>query len=332
MPEFHLEFEKPVLELKQKIEELKNFSESNSIDVSEQIGALTSRLNEMIREIYTSLTPWQRVQLARHPERPYTLDYIEHLFTNFIELSGDRRFRDDKAIVGGFAKFRGKPVMVIGTQKGRDMKSNVYRNFGWPSPEGYRKAMRLMLLAEKAEVPIITFIDTPGAFPGISSEERHIAEAIAVNLRDMFSLRVPVIAIVIGEGGSGGAIGIGVGNRILIMENAYYSVITPEGCAAILWKDRKHAPQAADALQLTAEKLRELGIADEIIPEPFGGAQRDYAKAAELLGDVLARHLRELRKFSGTKLREQRYAKFRAMGRFAEAAAEPAATEAGEEQ
>ena len=195
MPEFHLEFEKPIIELKKKIEEMQKFSESNSIDVSDQIASLTERLNQMMNEIYSSLTPWQRVQLARHPERPYTLDYIEHMFTNFVELSGDRRFRDDKAIVGGFAKFQGKPVMVIGTQKGRDMKSNVYRNFGWPSPEGYRKALRLMQLAEKAEVPIVTFIDTPGAFPGISSEERHIAEAIAVNLRDMFNLRVSVKAV-----------------------------------------------------------------------------------------------------------------------------------------
>lgn len=320
MPEFHLEFEKPIVELKKKIHELQQFSETNEIDVKSQIDALTERLNDMMREIYSSLTPWQRVQLARHPERPYTLDYIENIFTGFIELSGDRRFRDDKAIVGGFALFQGKPVMVIGTQKGRDMKSNVYRNFGWPSPEGYRKAMRLMQLADKAGVPIVTFIDTPGAFPGISSEERHIAEAIAVNLRDMFALSVPVISIVIGEGGSGGAIGIGVGNRVLIMENAYYSVITPEGCAAILWKDRKFAPQAADALQLTAEKLMELGIADEIIKEPFGGAQRNYEEAARNLSEVLARHLCELRKLSGTRLREQRYQKFRNIGEFASAA------------
>ena len=332
MPEFHLEFEKPIIELKKKIEEMQKFSESNSIDVSDQIASLTERLNQMMNEIYSSLTPWQRVQLARHPERPYTLDYIEHMFTNFVELSGDRRFRDDKAIVGGFAKFQGKPVMVIGTQKGRDMKSNVYRNFGWPSPEGYRKALRLMQLAEKAEVPIVTFIDTPGAFPGISSEERHIAEAIAVNLRDMFNLRVPVVSVIIGEGGSGGAIGIGVGNRILIMENAYYSVITPEGCAAILWKDRKFAPQAADALQLTAEKLLSLGIADEIIPEPFGGAQRDYDQAAEMLKEGLARHLSELNRLSGSKLREQRYEKFRAIGRFLEAPEETEKTsEAGAE-
>ena len=271
-----------------------------------------------MKSIYGNLTPWQRVQLARHPERPYTLDYIDRIFSNFMELSGDRRYSDDKAIIGGFARFQGKPVMVIGTQKGRDMKSNVYRNFGWPNPEGYRKAMRLMQLADEAGVPIITFIDTPGAYPGVTSEERHIGEAIAVNLRDMFSLSVPVIAVVIGEGGSGGAIGIGVGNRILILENAYYSVITPEGCAAILWKDRKYAPQAADALDLTAERLLELGIADSIVKEPFGGAQRDYDKAAEYLATALAGQLAELKKLSPTKLRDQRYEKFRAIGEFSE--------------
>ncbi|MPM60950.1 Acetyl-coenzyme A carboxylase carboxyl transferase subunit alpha [bioreactor metagenome] len=319
MPEIHLEFEKPIIELRKKLLELQELSETNKLDLSTEISSLTERMNQTMREIYSKLTPWQRVQLARHPERPYTLDYIEQLFTNFIELSGDRRFRDDKAIVGGFAKFLGKqPVMVIGTQKGRDMKSNVYRNFGWPSPEGYRKAMRLMQLADKAEVPVITFVDTPGAFPGISSEERHIAEAIAVNLRDMFSLRVPVISVIIGEGGSGDAIGIGVGNRVLIMENAYYSVITPEGCAAILWKDRKFASQAADALQLTAEKLLELGIADGIIPEPFGGAQRDHEAAAKLVGEAISKQLSELKKLSGSKLKEQRYEKFRAMGAFTE--------------
>ena len=318
MAEFHLEFEKPLIELKKKIGELEQFSKANSIDVSEQVAALTARQEEMMKSIYGNLTPWQRVQLARHPERPYTLDYIERIFSNFMELSGDRRFSDDKAIIGGFARFQGKPVMVIGTQKGRDMKSNVYRNFGWPNPEGYRKAMRLMKLADEAGVPIITFIDTPGAYPGVTSEERHIGEAIAVNLRDMFGLSVPVIAVVIGEGGSGGAIGIGVGNRILILENAYYSVITPEGCAAILWKDRKFAPQAADALDLTAERLMELGIADGIVKEPFGGAQRDYDKAAEYLAEALAEQLAELKRLSPTKLRDQRYEKFRAIGEFSE--------------
>ncbi|MBQ8754328.1 MAG: acetyl-CoA carboxylase carboxyltransferase subunit alpha [Lentisphaeria bacterium] len=318
MAEFHLEFEKPLVELKKKINELEQFSRENSIDVSAQTAALTVRLEETMRSIYGNLTPWQRVQLARHPERPYALDYIERIFSNFMELSGDRRFSDDKAVVGGFARFQGKPVMVIGTQKGRDMKSNVYRNFGWPNPEGYRKAMRLMKLADEAGVPVITLIDTPGAYPGVTSEERHIGEAIAVNLRDMFSLSVPVIAVVIGEGGSGGAIGIGVGNRILILENAYYSVITPEGCAAILWKDRKYAPQAAEALDLTAERLMELGIADGIVKEPFGGAQRDYDKAAEYLAAALAEQLAELKKLSPSKLRDQRYEKFRAIGEFSE--------------
>lgn len=322
MAELKLEFEKPILELQKKIEEMKRFSTENKIDVTEEINALMQKLDTMTREIYSNLTPWQRIQLARHPDRPYTLDYIERIFSNFIELSGDRRFRDDKAVVGGFAKFNGKPVMVIGTQKGRAMKENLYRNFGWPSPEGYRKALRLMQLADKAQVPVITLIDTPGAFPGVASEERHISEAIAVNLRDMFKLKVPVIAVIIGEGGSGGAIGIGVGNRVLIMENAYYSVITPEGCAAILWKDRAYAPRAAEALKITADKLIELDIADEIIPEPFGGAQRDYDAAADNLAAALKKQLEELEKFSGEELADQRYAKFRAIGRYVEVAEE----------
>ena len=322
MAELKLEFEKPILELQKKIEEMKRFSAENKIDVTEEINALMQKLDTMTREIYSNLTPWQRIQLARHPDRPYTLDYIERIFSNFIELSGDRRFRDDKAVVGGFAKFNGKPVMVIGTQKGRAMKENLYRNFGWPSPEGYRKALRLMQLADKAQVPVITLIDTPGAFPGVASEERHISEAIAVNLRDMFKLKVPVIAVIIGEGGSGGAIGIGVGNRVLIMENAYYSVITPEGCAAILWKDRAYAPRAAEALKITADKLIELDIADEIIPEPFGGAQRDYDAAADNLAAALKKQLEELEKLSGEELADQRYAKFRAIGRYVEVAEE----------
>lgn len=328
MNELKLEFEKPILELQKKIDEMKRFSSENKLDVSEEINALVQRLDGMTKDIYSNLTPWQRIQLARHPDRPYTLDYIERIFTNFIELSGDRRFKDDKAVVGGFAKFNGKPVMVIGTQKGRDMKENIYRNFGWPSPEGYRKALRLMQLADKAGVPVITLIDTPGAFPGVASEERHISEAIAVNLRDMFKLQVPVIAVIIGEGGSGGAIGIGVGNRVLIMENAYYSVITPEGCAAILWKDRAFAPKAADALKITADKLIELEIADAIIPEPFGGAQRDYDAAAENLAAALKKQLSALEKLSGEALADQRYAKFRAIGRFVEENAEEGGVEA----
>ena len=316
MNELKLEFEKPILELQKKIEEMKKFSSENNIDVTEEINALVQKLNVMTRDIYSNLTPWQRIQLARHPDRPYTLDYIERIFTNFIELSGDRRFKDDKAIVGGFAKFNGKPVMVIGTQKGREMKENLYRNFGWPSPEGYRKALRLMQLADKAQVPVITLIDTPGAFPGVASEERHISEAIAVNLRDMFKLKVPVISVIIGEGGSGGAIGIGVGNRVLIMENAYYSVITPEGCAAILWKDRKYAPQAAEALKITAGKLFELGIADAIVPEPLGGAHRNPEQAAENLKAEITRQLDELSKLTPAELKAQRYEKFRAYGAF----------------
>ena len=322
MNENIFEFEKPIAELQSKISELETFSKSSGIDCSEQLEALKGHLEALKKDVYSNLDAWQRIQLSRHPGRPYALDYIERIFNNFIELSGDRRFKDDKAIIGGFAKLQDKPVMVIGTQKGRDMKSNVYRNFGWPHPEGYRKANRLMRLAEKAQVPIICFIDTPGAFPGIASEERHIAEAIAANLRDMFELTVPVIAIIIGEGGSGGAIGLGVGNRILVMENAYYSVITPEGCAAILWKDRKFAPQAAEALQLTADKLITLGIADEIIKEPFGGAHRNFDEAAGYLCDSLKKHLAELNKLSGTKLKEQRYEKFRAMGKVEELAAE----------
>lgn len=322
MNENIFEFEKPIAELQSKISELEEFSKSSGIDCSEQLEALKGHLEALKKDVYSNLDAWQRIQLSRHPGRPYALDYIERIFNNFIELSGDRRFKDDKAIIGGFAKLQDKPVMVIGTQKGRDMKSNVYRNFGWPHPEGYRKANRLMRLAEKAQVPIICFIDTPGAFPGIASEERHIAEAIAANLRDMFELTVPVIAIIIGEGGSGGAIGLGVGNRILVMENAYYSVITPEGCAAILWKDRKFAPQAAEALQLTADKLINLGIADEIIKEPFGGAHRNFDEAAGYLCDSLKKHLAELNKLSGTKLKEQRYEKFRAMGKVEELAAE----------
>ena len=324
MNENTLDFEKQISELQGKINELEAFSKTSGIDCSAQIEALNQHLDKMKAEVYSNLSAWQRIQLSRHPGRPYALDYIERIFNNFCELSGDRRFKDDKAIVGGFAKLINQPVMVIGTQKGRDMKSNVYRNFGWPHPEGYRKANRLMRLADKAQVPVICLIDTPGAFPGIASEERHIAEAIAANLRDMFELTVPVIAVIIGEGGSGGAIGLGVGNSILVMENAYYSVITPEGCAAILWKDRKYAPQAADALKLTADKLIELGIADEIVPEPFGGAHNNFDEAAKLLAEVLKRHLDKLGKLSGEEIKEQRYAKFRAMGRVEELAANEA--------
>ena len=316
MNDIYLDFEAPIAELQKKIDELEKLSNINNIDVSKEVQALTGRLKEMMGSIYEQLTPWQRVQLSRHPRRPYTLDYINMICTNFTELSGDRRHSDDKAIIGGPAKLDGRPVMVIGTQKGRDMKSNLFRNFGWPQPEGYRKALRLMRLAEQAQIPILTFVDTPGAYPGVGSEERHIAEAIAVNLREMFNFTVPIIVTIIGEGGSGGAIGLGVGNKVLIMENAYYSVITPEGCAAILWKDRKYAPQAAEALKITAGKLFELGIADTIIPEPLGGAHRDPEQAAENLKAELTRQLDELSKLAPAELKAQRYEKFRAYGAF----------------
>lgn len=317
-----LDFEKPIFELEEKLADWKKFSAENDIDVSEEMDSLQKKIQVLMKKTYANLSPWQRVQLARHSKRPYTLDYINEIFTDFIELHGDRRYSDDAAIVGGFAKIDGKKVMVIGTQKGRDMKENVFRNFGLPQPEGYRKALRLMKLANKVGVPIITFIDTPGAFPGIESEERHIAEAIAVNLREMFSLTVPVISITIGEGGSGGAIGIGVGNRILILENAYYSVITPEGCAAILWKDRKYSEQAADALNLTATKLKELNIADEVISEPLGGAHKDYSATAAAVKKSLKSHLQVLGKLSPKKIKEQRHEKFRQMGEFMEGLAE----------
>ena len=318
MAEINLEFEKPILELEKKLKEWIELSKTNKMELGDEVSALKKKLTETMKNIYDSLTPWQRVQLARHPERPYTLDYINNIFTDFMELHGDRRMRDDAAIVGGFAKFDGTPVMVIGTQKGRNTKENVFRNFGWPHPEGYRKALRLMQVADLAKAPIITFIDTPGAFPGIASEERHIGEAIAINMREMFGLKVPVISVIIGEGGSGGAIGIGVGNRILIMENSYYSVITPEGCAAILWNDRSYAEKAAEALNLTATDLKRLKIADEIVAEPLGGAHKDPVKAAELLKTSLKKHLNELKKMNAEELMNDRYDKFRAISVFTE--------------
>lgn len=314
----HLEFEKPIVELEKKLQEWVTLSESSKIDVSDEVKVLRKKLDTTMKKIYENLTPWQRVQFARHPERPYTLDYIERVFTDFMELHGDRNYRDDAAIVGGFAKLDGNPVMVIGTQKGRETKENVFRNFGCPHPEGYRKALRLMKLADQAKTPIICFIDTPGAFPGVASEERHIGEAIAVNLRDMFELEVPILAIVIGEGGSGGALGIGIGNRIILMENAYYSVITPEGCAAILWDDRAYTEKAASALKLTASDLQELKIIDDVIIEPLGGAHKDYDKAAQFLKVSIAKHLTELGKLSGEALQEDRYNKFRSIGFFNE--------------
>ena len=315
---YMLPFEKPLLEYQHKLDELKNFSDKSNISVEEETARLRRELQEARRELYAHLTPWQEVMVARHPLRPYTGDYISAFIDDFTELHGDRLVSDDQSILGGFGKLNGHRVMVIGTQKGRDTKSNLACNFGCPFPEGYRKALRLMRLAARFGLPILTFIDTPGAFPGIEGEERHVAEAIAVNLREMFRFPVPIISAVIGEGGSGGALGIGVCNRLLIMEHAYYSVISPEGCAAILWKDRAYASDAAAALKLTAPDLMRLHIADELVPEPPGGAHSDPAAAAEKVRAALVKHLEELLTWPTDALIEQRYDKFRAMGVFRE--------------
>ncbi|HUJ10945.1 MAG TPA: acetyl-CoA carboxylase carboxyltransferase subunit alpha [Verrucomicrobiae bacterium] len=316
---YTLEFEKPIAELEQTLDALQKQATEQKIDLSAQIHSIEEKLEATKKEIFTNLTPWQRVQLARHPKRPYMLDYLQRIATNFIELHGDRRFADDHAIVGGVATIDTSRVMVIGQQKGRDTKENLMRNFGSPHPEGYRKALRLMQLAEKFELPVVSFIDTPGAYPGVGAEERHIAEAIAVNLREMMTLKIPLLAVVIGEGGSGGALGIGVCDRVLIMENAYYSVISPEGCAAILWKDRANAAQAAAALKLTAKDLLELGIVDEVIPEPLGGAHRDYDTTAATLKKALLKHLEKLNDMKTTELLEARYKKYRKIGEFTRA-------------
>jgi len=315
-----LDFEKPIVELQRKLEELKKHPEAHSLDicVSEEVAQIEKKLEETRRQIFENLSAWDRIKIARHPKRPFTLDYIQTAFTDFTELHGDRLYAEDRAVVGGFAKLGGHSVMVIGTQKGRDTKENILRNFGSAHPEGYRKALRLMKLADKFQLPVITLIDTAGAYPGIGAEERHIAEAIAVNLREMTLLDVPVIAAVIGEGGSGGALGIGVANRVLILENAYYSVISPEGCAAILWKDRTAAAKAAEALKITAKYLLELGLVDEIIPEPLGGAHTDLKQSADNLKSCLLRHLEELLPLSAEARREQRYEKFRNFGHFIE--------------
>src|SRR4051794_7671520 len=293
-----LDFEKPIFELQSKLEELKRHPEAHSLGVSfeEEIQKIEAKIAETRKQIFSNLSAWQRVQLARHPNRPFTLDYFKSTFTDFNELHGDRLFAEDRAMVGGFARLGEERVMVIGTQKGRDTKENIRRNFGSAHPEGYRKALRLMKMADKFGLPIITLIDTAGAYPGIGAEERHIAEAIAVNLREMMLFEVPIVAVVIGEGGSGGALGIGVADRVLIMENAYYSVISPEGCAAILWKDRAAAPKAAEALKITAKHLLDLGLADEIIPEPLGGAHNDLAATSQTLKRNILRNLEQLQK------------------------------------
>lgn len=315
---YTLEFEKPLRELEKQLITLQKVSEDSNVDVSKEIKAIESKLEQLKSNVYSDLSPWQRVQLCRHPKRPYALDYIERIVSDFEELHGDRRFKDDLAIVGGTAIFEGQPVMIIGQQKGRNTKDNLKRNFGCPNPEGYRKALRLMQMAEKFNLPIITLVDTPGAYPGIGAEERHVAEAIAVNIRDMSALSVPIISIVIGEGGSGGALGIAVADTVMILENSYYSVISPEGCAAILWKDRAAAPKAAEALKFSPENLKELGVVDTIISEPAGGAHRDYDLAAKSLKKEIKSALNKLLKLDTGALLEQRYSKFRNMGVFEE--------------
>ncbi|MFH1778971.1 MAG: acetyl-CoA carboxylase carboxyltransferase subunit alpha [Candidatus Omnitrophota bacterium] len=311
-----LDFEKPILELERKIEELKKFTSSEKIDLSSEIKKLEDKLEKVKKEVFESLTPWQRVQIARHPKRPYTLDYTSLIMTDFVELHGDRAFADDKAIICGFGKVDGEKVIVIGHQKGRDTKENLMRNFGSAHPEGYRKAMRIMKLGEKFGRPIIIFIDTPGAYPGIGAEERGQAEAIAYNLMEMSKLKVPIIIFIIGEGGSGGALGIGVGDKICVLENAYYSVISPEGCAAILWKDRTKAPDAAKALKLTAQDLLNLGLIDEIIEEPLGGAHRNPQMTAQAIKARIKKYMKELSALTPENLIEARYEKYRKMGVF----------------
>ena len=320
-PAYLLEFEKPLRELEKQLEALHQQSLENNIDMSSELATIEAKIDATKREIYSGLTPWQRVQVARHPKRPYALDYVGALCTDFQELHGDRQFNDDRALIGGTAFFEGRPDMIIAQQKGRDTKENIIRNFGMPQPEGYRKALRLMKLAEKFSLPVLTFIDTPGAYPGVESEARHVSEAIAVNLREMAMLKVPSVAVIVGEGGSGGALGIGVTDRVLIFENAYYSVISPEGCAAILWKDRAKAPQAAEALKLNAPNLKELGVVDEVIPEPFGGAHNDPAAAAAALKAALIRHLDELTPKPVDQLLDERYERYRALGQYRETAA-----------
>jgi acetyl-CoA carboxylase carboxyl transferase subunit alpha len=307
-----LEFEKPIIELEQKIEEMRKYSDN--LDIVDEIATLEKKVNQLRESIFTNLTRWQRVQLARHPERPYTLDYIQHMLKDFVEMHGDRRFGDDKAIVGGFGSLGGETIMIIGQQKGRDTKSNLYRNFGMPNPEGYRKALRLMQLAVKFNKPIVTLLDTPGAYPGIEAEERGQAEAIARNLFEMSHLPVPIIVVIIGEGASGGALGIGVGDRILMFENAWYSVIAPESCSSILWRSWEFKEQAAEALKLTAPDLMEQGIVDRIIPEPPGGAHRSHEQSATILKEILVEEIRTLKKLKPDKLVKARIEKFSAMG------------------
>jgi len=311
----YMEFEKPIAELEKKIEELRSLGDG---DLTTEIDALKSRVEIKRQEIFENLTRWQKAQVARHINRPFTLDYIKRLFTDFNELHGDRNYGDDHAIVGGLARFDDQPVMVVGHQKGRDTKEKVFRNFGMPNPEGYRKALRLFRMAEQFGLPIITFVDTPGAYPGIGAEERGQAEAIARNLREMAELKVPIIVCITGEGGSGGALAIAVGNRVLMLEHSIYAVISPEGCAAILWSDGTKGQQAAEALKPSAQDIIKLGVIDEIVHEPVGGAHRDHEATTQAMGSAIRRHLGELKEMSGDELVEDRYQKFRAMTRMAE--------------
>ncbi len=309
-----LDFEKPIIELETKIEELKKFTRDEHIDLSDEIIRLNERLEKLRKEVFHNLTSWQKVQLSRHPDRPYTLNYIDMITEDFMEIHGDRHFSDDKALIGGLARIGGQKLMILGHQKGRETKENLERNFGCAHPEGYRKAMRLMRMAEKYNIPVVAFIDTPGAYPGIGAEERGQAEAIAYNLRGMAGLKVPILVFVIGEGGSGGALGIGIGDRIFVLENAYYSVISPEGCAAILWREPSKASAAAKCLRLTAPELLELGIIDGIIPEPLGGAHRNPVLAANEIKKVIDKNLKELSKLSEDELLDARYRKYRSIG------------------
>jgi acetyl-CoA carboxylase carboxyl transferase subunit alpha len=313
-----LDFEKPIYELERRLQEIREHSDEHEMDLESEVKAMQAKIAATRRQIYDNLTAWQRVQIARHVQRPFALDYIERCFTEWTEMHGDRLFADDRAMPCGLARLGPYRCVVITNQKGRNTKENVMRNFGCAHPEGYRKALRLMRMAEKFGMAIISLIDTPGAYPGIGSEERHISEAIAVNLREMMTLRVPSIAVVIGEGGSGGALGIGVSDRVMILENAYYSVISPEACSAILWRDRRHAPEAAEALKLTAQDLLKLGVVDEIVPEPEGGAHRDFENAAANLSAALRSNLEKLMEQPMEQLLKKRYNKFREMGNFLE--------------
>lgn len=314
----HLEFERDIVEIQGQIDKLLDLADRKGIDVSDELSVLGSKLEDLKAQTYDTLTPIEQVQVARHPNRPYTLDYIERIFTDWIELHGDRAFRDDDAIVGGWARLNGRTVMVIGHQKGRNMRDNLRRNFGMAHPEGYRKSLRLMRQAEKFGRPIITLIDTPGAYPGLGAEERGQAEAIAMNLREMARLRVPTVSVVIGEGGSGGALALGVTDRILMLEHAVYSVITPEGCAAILWRSAEHREKAADALRLTSGDLTELAVCDQVIKEPPGGAHADWDETARRLGDALEEVITDLASRSVDKLLEERWAKYEAIGTWRE--------------